>query len=55
MSVNRLEVVGGLTVARTEVAAGEVLLQEAALVTGPGRARLSGLLSSEFRDGERER
>ena len=53
MSVNRLEVVGGLTVARTEVAAGEVLLQEAALVTGPGRAGLPVCITCYARvDGE---
>ena len=35
--VNNLEVVDGVSVSRTDVEAGEVLLHVPALVTGPGR------------------
>ena len=40
MSVNRLKDIGGVSVTQTEVAAGEILLKEAPLVTGPGRGGL---------------
>ena len=53
MSVNRLEVVGGVAVTRSPVAAGDVLLHEVPLVTGPGRAGLPVCITCYARvDGE---